>query len=354
MAKPQHLPISVGLASYGMSGLVFHAPLLAANPQFTLRKVLERHGEKSKACYPAVTVVKDFRALVADESLELIVVNTPNALHFEMGRQALLAGKHVVLEKPFTVTAREAYDLIALAQAQNRVLTVFQNRRWDGDFRTVQQVVKQQLLGKLVSYEAHYDRFRNYIEANTWKEETGPGSGILYNLGSHMLDQALVLFGKPQAITADIGTQRPGGQIDDYYDITLHYPNLKAVVKSSYLVREPGPRYMLHGTEGSFLKSGLDPQEEALKAGLLPIGPTWGQEVKADWGVLNTQINGLHFTGAIETLPGAYPSFYQNVYEAIREGQELQVKPEEAALSIHLIELAQQSSREQRTIIVES
>lgn len=354
MTQPQHLPISVGLASYGMSGSVFHAPLLAANPQFALRKVLERHGEKSKVRYPAVAVVKDFRALVADESLELIVVNTPNALHFEMGRQALLAGKHVVLEKPFTVTAQEAYDLIALAQAQNRVLTVFQNRRWDGDFRTVQQVVQQQLLGKLVSYEAHYDRFRNYVEANTWKEETGPGSGIVYNLGSHMLDQALVLFGKPRAITADIGTQRPGGKIDDYYDITLHYSNLKAVIKSSYLVREPGPRYILHGIEGSFLKSGLDPQEEALKAGQLPVGPTWGQEPPADWGLLNTQLNGLHFTGAVETLPGTYPSFYQNVYEAIREGQALQVKPEEAALDIHLIELAQQSSAEKRTILVES
>lgn len=353
MAPSQNTPINVGLASYGMSGRVFHAPLLAANPQFKLSKVLERSSENSKTLYPEVEVVKDYNALLQDDSIELIVINTPNALHFEMGRQALRAGKHVVLEKPFTVTAQEAYDLITLAKEQNLTLTVFQNRRWDGDFRTLQQVVNQQLLGKLVYYEAHYDRFRNYVEANTWKEETGPGSGLLYNLGSHMIDQILVLFGKPQAITAHIGTQRPGGKIDDYYDITLHYPRVTAAIKSSYLVRETGPRYILHGTEGSFLKHGIDPQEEALKAGQLPGGPTWGQESKTDWGLLNTQINGLHFTGAIETLPGTYPAFYDNVYEAIREGKELQVKPEEAALGIRLIELARQSSAEKRTVLVE-
>ncbi|PSR57315.1 oxidoreductase [Adhaeribacter arboris] len=335
-----------------MSGMVFHAPLLAANPHFKLTKVLERSSEKSKIRYPEVEVVKDFPALLEDELLELIIINTPNALHFEMGQQALLAGKHVVMEKPFTVTTQEAQELTALAKERNRIITVFQNRRWDGDFKTVQQVVEQKLLGKLVYYEAHYDRFRNYVEANTWKEETGPGSGLLYNLGSHMIDQALVLFGRPQAVTAHIGTQRPGGKIDDFYDITLHYPDVTASVKSSYLVREPGPRYILHGTEGSFLKHGLDPQEEALKAGQLPMGPTWGQEPATEWGKLNTQLQGLHFTGTIETLPGSYPTFYENVYQAIREGQELNVKPEEAALGIHLIELAQQSSAEKRTVVV--
>lgn len=353
MTAYQNSPVTVGLASYGMSGKVFHAPLLAANPGFSIKKVLERSSENSKLRYPQVEVVKDFDVLLQDDSIELLIINTPNALHFEMGQKALQAGKHVVMEKPFTVTAQEANELISLATKNNRVLTVFQNRRWDGDFRTVQQVVNQQLLGKLVYYEAHYDRFRNYIEANTWKEETGPGSGLLYNLGSHMIDQALVLFGKPQAITAQIGTQRPGGKIDDYYDITLHYEQVTAVIKSSYLVREAGPRYILHGTEGSFLKHGIDPQEEALKAGQLPAGPTWGQEPKSDWGLLNTQLNGLHFTGHIETLPGSYPDFYQNVYEAIREGKALQVKPEEAALGIQLIELAQQSSREKRTVLVQ-
>ncbi|QMU26769.1 oxidoreductase [Adhaeribacter radiodurans] len=353
MNSSQNAPITVGLASYGMSGMVFHAPLLATNPHFKLTKVLERSSEKSKSRYPEVAVVKDFQALIQDDSVELVVINTPNALHFEMGKQALRAGKHVVMEKPFTVTTQEANELINLSKEQNCILTVFQNRRWDGDFRTIHQVVTQKLLGKPVYYEAHYDRFRNYIEANTWKEETGPGSGLLYNLGSHMMDQALVLFGKPQAITAHLGTQRPGGKIDDYYDITLHYPELVASIKSSYLVREPGPRYILNGTEGSFHKYGIDPQEEALKAGQTLTSPNWGQEPVADWGKLNTQLNGLHFTGTIETLPGSYPAFYQNVYEAIRLGKELQVKPEEAALGIQLIELAQQSNAEKRTVLID-
>ena len=343
-------PIQVGLASYGMSGKVFHAPLLAVNPRFRLKKVLERQNQKSKIHYPEVEVVKTFEALLNDEAIELVVVNTPNVLHYEMASKALLAGKHVVVEKPFTTTAKEAETLIDIARKQNKVLTVFQNRRWDSDFLTIQKVVSEKLLGQLVEYEAHYDRFVNYIAANTWKEDVGPGSGILYNLGSHMIDQMLVLFGKPQAVTAAVGTRREGSKIDDYYDITFQYKGLNAVLKSSYLVRELGPRYILHGTDGSFVKYGIDPQEEALKADQKPKGPGWGQESPSEWGKINTQLNGLHIIGNIETLPGDYPGFYNNLYEVIREGKELAVKPEEAALVIELIELAIQSSNEGRTV----
>jgi predicted dehydrogenase len=323
---------------------------LAVNPRFRLKKILERQSQRSKQHYTEVEVVKDYEALLHDDALELLVINTPNALHFEMAHKALLAGKHIVIEKPFTVTTREAEILIELAQKQDRVLTVFQNRRWDGDFLTVQKVVSEKLLGQLVEYEAHYDRFLNYIAANTWKEEAGPGSGLLYNLGSHMIDQTLVLFGKPQAITAATGIRRPGGQVDDYYDITLHYEELKAVLKSSLLVRELGPRYILHGTEGSFIKYGIDPQEEALKAGHKPTGPDWGKDHQSEWGKLNTPLNGLHVTGTIETLRGSYSKFYDNLYGVIRKGKELAVKPEEAALVIELIELALQSNEEGRTI----
>jgi scyllo-inositol 2-dehydrogenase (NADP+) len=353
MKTTTHKPIQVGLASFGMSGMIFHAPFLDANSHFQLRKIVERRNEKSKEYYHYVEVVKDFEALLQDEAIELVVVNTPNALHFEMAQKALLAGKHVLLEKPFTPTAQEANALIKLAQQQNRVLTVFHNRRWDGDFLTIQKVVSKGLLGQLVDYEAHYDRFVNYIAANTWKEEAGPGSGILYNLGSHMIDQALVLFGKPQAITADIGAHRSGSKIDDYYDITLHYEERRIVLKSSYLVKELGPRYILHGTEGSFLKYGIDPQEEALKAGQKPVGPDWGKEPPSNWGKLNTQLNGLHVTGTIETLPGSYADFYNNLYKVVREGKELAVKPEEAALVIELIELAWQSHEKKCTIKVQ-
>lgn len=343
-------PIQVGLTSYGMSGMVFHAPFLTCNPRFRLKKVLERHSQRSKQHYPGVEVVKDFEALLQDEAIELVVVNTPNSLHFEMAQKALLSGKHVLLEKPFTPTAKEATALIQLAQRQDRVLTIFQNRRWDGDFLTVKKVISEKLLGNLVEYEAHYDRFIDYIDDSSWKEAAGPGSGILYNLGSHMIDQALVLFGKPQAITADIGTHRSESKIDDYYDITLHYEGIRAVLKSSLLVREPGPRYILHGTEGSFIKYGIDPQEDALKSGQKPEGADWGQEPQSDWGRLNTQLNGLHVSGTIETLPGSYSEFYNNLYDAVREGKELAVKPEESALTIELIELAFQSSGDGRTV----
>jgi predicted dehydrogenase len=342
--------IHVGLASYGMSGKVFHGPLLKAHSGFRLKKVVERSAEKSKADYPEVEVVRSFEELLADEAIQLVVVNTPNALHYEMAKQALQAGKHVIVEKPFTVTAEEARELIKLAQSKQLILTVFQNRRWDGDFLTVQKVLEQKLVGKLVECEIHYDRFRNFIEANTWKEETGPGSGILYNLGSHLIDQALVLFGTPKSIMADLRTQRPGGSIDDSYHITLHYPDLRVILKSSYLVREAGPRYILHGTEGSFLKWGLDPQEDALKKGGLPGQPDWGTEPASEWGVLNTQVGELHFKGTVETLPGAYQQFYENLYDAITLKVLLSVKPEESLEVIRIIQAAIESNRRKQTV----
>ena len=333
-----------------MSGLVFHAPLITSNPGFRLTSIVERSTEKSRARFPQATIVRSFEELLRDERLELLVVNTPNELHLDMARQALAAGKHVILEKPMTVTAAEAQTLIDLARSRNLVLSVFQNRRWDGDFQTLQQVMQSQLLGQVVEFEGHFDRFRNYIEADTWKEESGPGSGILYNLGSHMIDQVLALFGKPEAVTGELGTQRPGGKIDDYYHLTLHYPTLRAVLRSGYLVREAGPRYTVHGTQGSFVKHGLDPQEDALKAGQLPGSPNWGVETPDNWGLLNTDLQGLHFTGRLETLPGNYPFFYQNIYEAIREGKALAVKPEESLLGLRIIEAAIQSNQEKRTI----
>ncbi len=342
--------IQVGLASYGMSGKVFHGPLLKANGGFWLKKIVERTSEKSKTDFPEAVRVKTWDEILFDQHIELVVVNTPNALHFDMCKQALQAGKHVVVEKPFTITAAEAKKLIDIARQHNRILTVFQNRRWDGDFLTIQQIVNQQLLGKLVEFEAHYDRYRNFVESNTWKEETGPGSGILYNLGSHMIDQALVLFGMPQAITAELRTQRPGATIDDSYHILMHYADIRVTLKSSYLVREQGPRYQLHGTEGSFLKSGIDPQEDALKAGRLPLEPNWGKESESDWGLLNTDINGLHYRSKVETLAGRYQAFYENVYNAIVHGEGLAVKPEQALQTIQLIEAAYQSHQERRTL----
>lgn len=342
--------INVALTSYGMSGEVFHAPLIATHPHFQLTTVLERHRQKSKERYPEVSVVKNYEALLNDADIDLIVVNTPNPLHFEMSKQALEAGKHVVVEKPFTNTVAEAETLIGLAQEKNLVLTVFQNRRWDSDFITVQKVVNSELLGNLVEFEAHYDRYRNYVEADTWKEETAPGAGILFNLGSHMIDQALVLFGMPKNVTATLGVQRKGGNVQDYYHLILGYETMQVVLKSSYLVREQGPRYILHGNLGSFIKYGLDTQEDALKAGATPGSQGWGVEPDSQKGKINTETNGLHITGEITTEAGNYLLFYDNVYEAIAHQKPLAVKPEEARDVIRVIEGAIESDKTKQTV----
>lgn len=331
-------PITTAILSYGMSGEVFHAPLLEAHPGFNLSLIVQRKSTHASLRYSHVRIVKTIEEAIQDSSIELIIVNTPNDTHLDFATKALEAGKHVVIEKPFTVTAAEADQLITLAKRKNRILTVFQNRRWDGDFLTVKKVVEEKLLGKLVEFEAHYDRFRNYIEPNTWKETPGKGTGIVYNLGSHMFDQVVTLFGLPKEVDARVGTQRPGGRVDDFYDVRLSYEGLNVIVKSSYLVREQGPRYILHGTEGSFIKYGIDPQEQALKEGKKPGGTNWGVEDKSIWGKINTTVNGMHVEGNMETLPGNYLAFYQNVYEAIREGKELIVKPEQAREVIALIE----------------
>jgi scyllo-inositol 2-dehydrogenase (NADP+) len=254
------------------------------------------------------------------------------------------------VEKPFSVTTAEADELIAIAKKAGKILTVFQNRRWDGDFLTIRKVIQDKLVGGIAEFELHYDRYRNFIEANTWKEESAPGTGILYNLGSHMLDQVLVLFGMPAEVDARMGIQRPGGKVDDYYDIRLQYNSFHAIVKSSYLVREPGPRYILHGTAGSFIKYGLDPQEQALKEGKIPGSTSWGCDPREYWGKLNTSIGSLHVEGLVETVPGNYLTFYKNVYESIREGRELVVRPEESRDVIKLIEACITSNRTRSTV----
>jgi len=343
-------PIHTALLSYGMSGEVFHAPLLAAHAGFKLTKIWQRKGESSKVRYPWVEVVKSFEEILNDKEVELIMVNTPNETHFDYTQRALLAGKHVVVEKPFTNTVDEGLKLIELAKKQDLILSVFQNRRWDGGFLTVREIIQSNALGKIVEMEMHYDRFRNYIATNTWKEEPGVGSGILYNLGSHMLDQVIQLFGMPKLADARIGIQRPGGKVFDFYDLRLSYSDLNVIVKSSYLVREPGPQYILHGVNGSYVKYGIDPQEEALKEGGNPRSANWGKEPEAFWGKLNTQIGALRYEGKVETLAGNYLGYYQNLYDVIREKKELAVKPEQSLQVIQLIEAAMKSNLEQKAI----
>ncbi|MEM1138024.1 MAG: Gfo/Idh/MocA family oxidoreductase, partial [Bacteroidota bacterium] len=306
----------------------------------------------SKRIYPDVEIARSYEELIDDSTIDLVLVNTPDHLHFNMAKAALEKGKHVIVEKPFTITSVEGKSLMDIAEKTGKMLSVFQNRRWDGDFLTVKKVVESKMLGRLVEFESHYDRYRNFIQENTWKEEENTGTGILYNLGAHMIDQALVLFGMPKAITAHLGITRTGGRVIDNFDLRMEYGELKVLIRSGYLVREAGPRYSLHGTMGSFVKHGIDPQEDMLKAGFVPYGNDWGQENEENWGWMNTETYGLHIEGQIETIAGDYPAFYENIAEVIKEGKPLAVTPQEALNVIKIIELSTKSHEEGKTILI--
>ncbi len=342
--------IVAGMTSFGMSGLVFHGPLLHVHPGFHLKSVLQRTKDTAREKYENIEIVRTIEDLVQDPALNLVIVNATNDTHFTHAKMALEAGKHVVIEKPMTNTIEEGKELIQLAREKELVLSVFQNRRWDSDFLTLQSILADGLLGRIIEYNGSWDRYRNYIQPNTWKEETGPGSGLLYNLGPHLIDQAFVLFGPPEAVAADIRSMRTDSRVDDFFEIYLQYEEVKVRLHSSYLVREPYPRFTVHGTLGSFVKYGLDMQEAALKVGELPETPGWGVEDEDLWGTLNTEINGDHVVRKMESEPGNYLAFYDNIYDAIVRDAELAVTPQEALMNIHAIELAFQSSKEGRSI----
>lgn len=342
--------VIVALASFGMSGKVFHGPLLKVNPNFRVKLVLERSKELSKALLPDATIVKSYDDILTDTEVELVVVNTPDRLHYTMVKQALEAGKHVVVEKPATLRSAELQELIELAQAKGLVFTVFQNRRWDGDFRTVQKVIKEAKFGRLVEFESHYDRYRTEITPDSWKEEGDEYCGVLYNLGAHMVDQAYVLFGKPQTVTAHLKTVRTGGKVADYYDIRLDYEGFSALLKSSYLVMDPGPRYTINGEYGTFKKWGSDGQEELLQAGNLPKGDDWGKEETDWWGTLVYTENDEQVEELVETLPGDYRIFYDKLFEAIRNNKALPVNPAEALEVLKILEACLFSNKQRQTV----
>ena len=337
--------IGVGLASYGMSGQVFHGPLLHVNQDFRIISILERSKNVSASHFPDAHIIRSYKELLDNDQIELIVVNTPDQFHYEMTRNALLAGKHVVVEKPFVQESIKGQELIDLATQWKRLFSVFHSRRFDGDFLTLRDILDKSYLGRLVEYEAHFDRYRNFIQEGTWKEDPESGTGILFNLGSHLIDQALQLFGTPVYVTADIRTQREDCKIDDAFTIWLGYDAVKVTLKASYLVREPGPRYQLNGTKGSYQKFSIDPQEDQLKAGKWPVGDDWGREHETDWGTLNTDMDDGHFQGKYETLPGDYRLYYANIFAAIRDGRDLLVTADDANQVIRVIEAAMKSNR---------
>ncbi len=345
-------PIQTALASFGMSGKVFHGPLLKVNEGFEVVSILERSKNLSKELFPEAQIVRTYEAILHDPEIELVVVNTPDELHYEMAKAAISAGKHVVVEKPLTFRSTEAEELIKLASNKQVVFTVFQNRRWDNDFRTIREVMQAAKFGRLIEFESHFDRYRTYIKPDTWKEEGNEYTGVLYNLGSHMVDQACVLFGQPKAVTAHLKIVRANGKVNDYYDIRLEYDGFAALLKCSYLVKDPGPRYTIHGEYGTFYKYGIDPQEEMLKAGRLPVGEDWGREEPENWGTLVYEEDGEEVEELVETLPGNYNLFYDNVFDAIRNNAELLVKPKEAAEVVRILEACLESNREKRTVFL--
>lgn len=344
--------LRVGLIGFGFSGRVFHAPVMTVIPQISLVQVVERNSRKSQERYPWIEVVSSVEALLKDESIELIVVATPTNDHYHTAKAALLAGKHVVIEKPFTTTTVEADELIALAKRQNRIVSVYHNRRWDGDFLTVSSLLRQKRLGELISCEFNWDRYNPIIRPERWREKAILGAGTLYDLGVHFFDQALCLFGKPRTISADVRILREGGAADDYFDVTLDYQTFKVHLGASNLMKEPRPRYIITGSNGTYVKCGTDPQEEALIAGRLPTMPDWGAESQENWGVLHRKVGDLAQEEQVETLRGSYTSYYQNIYDVIKRKAELLVKPEEARQTIQLVELAFQSDREKRVLDV--
>ncbi len=338
--------IKVGLIGYGLAGSVFHAPLLGAVPQFRLSKVVTSRREQVAKDLPGAAAVPDISDILGDPQIGLVIVASPSANHFEHARAALSAGKHVVVDKPVATTAREADELIALADSRKLVLSVFQNRRWDNDFLTARHCIEQGWLGKVYHYEVHFDRFRSQIKAG-WREEPGPGSGILYDLGAHLIDQSLHLFGMPRAVTADVIVQRAGAKVEDYFHLILDYAPLRVILHAATLVVKPGPRFTVHGDGGSFLKFGIDGQEDALKQGLRPGDPQWGCDLPENFGEL-TPAGGT--ARKVETLRGGYERFYEALAACLETGAPVPVDPRDSRDGLLVIEAAQRSAAERRTV----
>lgn len=342
--------IKTAICSYGMSGKLFHAPFIQQHEGYELVAACERSTKEIKERYPSVISYSTIDELMADAIIELIIINTPNYTHFDYAKKALLAGKHIVVEKPFCNTVKECDELIALAKEKNKIISVYQNRRWDSDFKTVRKIVEEKLLGEIVEAEIHFDRYDENLSYKLHKETPGPGAGIFYDLGPHLIDQALQLFGMPKALFADITVLRPVSKVDDYMELLLIYDGLRVRLKSGYLVKEPIPSYVLHGNKGSFLKSRADIQENELKKNVVPGTNGWGVEPEAEQGLLHTTINGETVRKKIPTEKGDYMMYYELLFQAIRNGKPNPVPAEDGRKVIYIIDKAFESVKEKRIV----
>jgi len=325
--------------------------VIRAVPGLQLAAILQRSGNEAAEKYPDVRIVRTLDGLLAMKEIRLIVIATPNETHYPLARQCLEAGNDVVVDKPFTTTLEEAISLVQIAKNAGRLLTVYQNRRYDGDFHALRQLVAAGTLGRIVRFETSYDRYRPQLKPGAWRETQRPGSGILFDIAPHLIDHALVLFGLPEAVTADVRIERENAVADDAFDITLHYSNgLRAVLRSSILAAAPRPRFIVLGTQGSFLKQSFDPQEMNLRRGYIPADTAWGHEPEENWGVLTIPAGDAFEHRRIPSASCDYRDYYANVRDAILGLAELAVTPEWSLGIMRLLELARASSQKRCTM----
>ena len=343
-------PLNVVLVGYGFVGKVFHAPLIQATPGLRLHTVVSRDAGKVHREWPHVQVVAEAHTAFADPAVDLVVIASPNDSHAPLAIAALEQGKHVVVDKPFTVTLQEAREVVATASRAGRIVSVFQNRRWDADFLTVRRLIEQGALGRVAEYHSHFDRFRPVVQ-DRWRERDEPGGGLWYDLGPHLLDQAIQLFGMPDAISVDIARLRDGAHAPDYVHATLRYPTLRAHLHAGALVAGNGLRFAVHGTRGSYLKHGLDVQEDQLRAGVVPGAPGWGVDTRAGEQVLER--DGHLVADVAHAEVGDYRRYYTGMRDAILQGAPPPVTPQQALDVMRLIELGIRSSEEQRSLRVD-
>lgn len=345
--------INVGLIGFGLAGRSFHAPVIRAVPGLRLAAILQRSGNEAAEKYPDVRIVRTVDELLSMREIQLVVVATPNDIHYSLAHQCLEAGRDVLVDKPFTTTYEEATALVKFAKEQKRMLTVYQNRRYDGDFQAMVQLVRSGALGRVVRFESNYDRFRPQLRPGAWRERSGPGTGIFFDLAPHLIDHALVLFGMPKALTADIRMEREGAAADDAFDLAFHYRGgLRADLRSSILAAATRPRFLLHGTQGAFFKQTFDPQENNLRQGHIPADTAWGAEPEENWGLLTLVENGALTQRRVPSANCDFRDYYANLRDAMLGKAKLAVSPEWALDVMRLLELARQSSRERRTVEV--
>jgi scyllo-inositol 2-dehydrogenase (NADP+) len=344
--------VRVGLIGFGLAGQSFHAPVIEGVAGMELACILERRGSLAHEKYPHVRVARTLEEMLSDETIRLVVVATPNDSHFDLAKACLLAGRDVVVDKPFAPTMAESEELVRLAAERGRLLTVYHDRRYDGDFHTVQKVVASGALGEVAEFESRFDRFRPEGKPGVWRERPDqPGAGVLFDLGPHLIDQALILFGEPQSITAWALRQRSTSVVDDAFDVFLEYPRTRVLLRARSLAFMPTVHFLIHGTRGTFVKYGMDPQEEILRSEKFPRGkdwgPRWGEDPEENWGTLSV-------VGApprqLKTERGDYRNFYANVRDAIEKGVPLEVTPQQSLQVMRAILLAHKSSREKRTV----